>query len=385
MGNKVRVLVATGTMNAGGAETLIMEQLRQKSENVEYTMLIHNLGEVVEGVYDAEIKAMGIPVINIGSVGYLGQKRYIEEFCEVIKNYGPFDVIHSHLNAVGGVISKAAKRAGIENRIVHCHADITFRGSIFSRIINELKLQIMRMYIDRYATDCWACSEAAAKRLFYSTKISDSVIIPNIIDVSKYLKKSDSKEKAKEKFGLQDRLVIGAVGRIAGIKNYEFVVDLLDSLKKNEIIADFVCFGRVVDEEYYDDILEKARQFGVVDQLHFLGNSTDVSFDIHCFDIFVMPSYSEGFGMAAIEAQAAGIPSVVSTGVPNIVDVNAGLIDFISLNDMELWVRKIKSLIDDDVKVENDLIIGCFDKCGYNSVTTAKKIEKKYLEMKSKG
>ena len=52
---------------------------------------------------------------------------------------------------------------------------------------------------------------------------------------------------------------------------------------------------------------------------------------------------------------------------------------------MELWVRKIKSLIDDDVKVENDLIISCFDKCGYNSVTTAKKIEKKYLEMKSKG
>lgn len=377
----VRVLVAIGTMNAGGAETLVMEQLRQKSENVEYTMLIHNLGEVVEGVYDAEIKAMGIPIINIGSVGYLGQKRYIEEFCRIIKTYGPFDVIHSHLNAVGGIISKAAKRAGIKNRIVHCHADIKFKGSIVSRTINELKLQIMKMYIDRYATDYWACSKEAAKRLFYSKKISDSVVIPNIIDVSKYLKKSDSKEKAKEKFDLQGRFVIGAVGRIARIKNYEFVIDLLNSLKENGTIADFVCFGRIVDEEYYNGILEKAKQFGVVDQLHFLGNSNEVAFDIHCFDIFVMPSHSEGFGIAAIEAQAAGIPCIVSKGVPDIVDVKAGLIDFISTDNVELWVERINSLFNNDVNVKNEIIVDCFDKSGFNSVTTAKKIENRYLAM----
>ena len=378
----VRILIAIGTMNAGGAETLVMEQLRQKSENVEYTMLIHNSGEVVEGVYDSEIRAMGVQIINIGSVGHLGQKKYIEEFCKIVKDYGPFDVIHSHLNAVGGVISKAAKRAGIKNRIVHCHADITFRGNIFSKTINELKLQLMRMYIDRYATDYWACSKEAAKRLFYSKRLPASVVIPNIIDVSKYLKKPYSKEKAKEKFGLQDRFVIGAVGRIAKIKNYEFVIELLASLKENGTNADFVCFGRVVDEEYYNGILEKARQFDVVDQLHFLGNSTDVASDIHCFDVFVMPSYSEGFGMAAIEAQAAGIPSIVSKGVPDIVDVDAGLIDFISTDNVELWVRRINSLFNNDVDVKNEEILDCFDKSGFNSVTTAKTIENKYLAMK---
>lgn len=381
----VRVLVAIGTMNAGGAETLVMEQLRQKSENVEYIMLIHNSGKVVEGVYDVEIKSIGVPIVNIGSVGYLGEKRYIQEFCEIAKKYGPFDVIHSHLNAVGGVISKAAKKAGIKNRIVHCHADITFKGNIVSRAINELKLQLMKVYIDRYATNYWACSEDAAKRLFYAKRIPNSVIIPNIIDVEKYLKKTDSKRNAKEKFGFTGKLIIGSVGRIARIKNYEFVVDLLNSLKTKNIIADFVCFGRVVDEIYYNEILQKAKQLGVSDQLHFLGNSVDVSFDIHCFDIFVMPSYSEGFGMAAIEAQAAGIPSIASTGVPNIVDVNAGLIDFVSIDDIELWVEKIQSLIDKDISVENELIINCFDKCGFNSVTMAKEIEKKYLEMKFEG
>lgn len=378
----VRVLVAIGTMNAGGAETLVMEQLRQKSENLEYTMLIHNLGEVVEGVYDAEIKSMGVPIINIGSVGYLGQKRYIEEFFKVVNEYGPFDVIHSHLNAVGGVISKAAKKTGIKCRIVHCHADITFRGNIFNRTINELKLQLMRMYIDRYATDYWACSKEAAKRLFYSKRLSSSIIIPNIIDVSKYLKEPNSKEIAKEKFGLTNKFIIGSVGRIAKIKNYEFIVDLLNSLKKRNIFADFVCFGRVVDEIYYNEILQKAKQLGVSDQLHFLGNSSEVAFDIHCFDIFVMPSYSEGFGMAAIEAQAAGIPSIVSKGVPNIVDVKAGLIDFISTENIEQWVDKIESILHQDNLVDNEFIVDCFDKSGYNSATTAKEIEKKYIDMK---
>lgn len=378
----VRVLVAIGTMNAGGAETLVMEQFRQKSEDVEYTLLVHNLGEVIEGMYDAEIKSMGVPIVNIGSVGYLGEKRYIEEFCKIVKKYGPFDVIHSHLNAVGGVISKAANQAGIKRRIVHCHADITFKGNVISRMMNELKLQIMRMYIEKYATDYWACSKEAAKRLFYTKRLSSSIIIPNIIDVLKYLKKSNSKEIAKEKFGFTNKLIIGSVGRIAKVKNYEFIVELLNSLNKRNIVADFVCFGRVVDEEYYNTILEKARQFGVSEQLHFLGNSSEVAFDIHCFDIFVMPSYSEGFGMAAIEAQAAGIPSIASKGVPNIVDVKAGLIDFISTENIEQWVDKIESILHQDNLVDNDFIVDCFDKSGYNSATTAKEIEKKYIDMK---
>ena len=325
---------------------------------------------------------MNIPVIYIHSVGSVGEKRYVNEFCQTVKENGPFDVVHSHLNAVGGIIVKAAEKAGIKIRIVHCHADITFKGNWFSRMINEVKLQYMRTYIDKYANQFWACSEAAAKRLFYKKRFQDAVVIPNIIDVTKYLTYETAACDAKAKFGLQGKQIIGAVGRIARIKNYEFIVELLEKLKENNQKFEFVCFGRIADEEYYEEINNKAKKSGVYEQLHFLGNSTDIASDIHCFDIFVMPSFSEGFGMASIEAQAAGIPSIVSKGVPQIVDVGAGLIDFISTEDIDTWTRTVIEKSKEKSVIDNQFIVECFDKKGFNSATTAKKIEQKYKAMK---
>lgn len=377
----IKVLIATGTMNAGGAETIIMEQLRQRTDAVEYSILIHYAGKISKGVYDEEIKDFDIPVIYIHSVGSVGERQYMNEFCQIVEEKGPFDVVHSHLNAVGGIIVKAAKKAGIKSRIVHCHADITFKGNWISRMINEVKLQYMRMYIDKYANQFWACSEDAAKRLFYQKRLQDSVVIPNIIDVEKYLTDETMISGAKAKFGLLGKQIIGAVGRIARIKNYEFVVELLKRLKDKNQMFEFVCLGRIADEEYYEEIVNKARKLGVYEQLHFLGNSTDIAFDIHCFDIFVMPSYSEGFGMAAIEAQAAGIPSVASEGVPKIVDVGAGLIEFISIQDMERWTNIIMKKCKEKPVADHKFLIECFDKKGFNSVTTARRIEQKYKVM----
>lgn len=382
MKSKIKVLIATGTMNAGGAETIIMEQLRQKTDEIEYTMLIHYAGKILEGIYDKEIKALNIPIIYIHSVGSVGEKQYVNEFCQIVEENGPFDVIHSHLNAVGGIIAKAAKKAGIKSRIVHCHADITFKGNWFKRMINEFKLQYMRVYIDKYANQFWACSEDAAKRLFYQKRLHNSVVIPNIIDVEKYLTDETIVSDAKAKFGLQGKQIIGAVGRIARIKNYEFVVELLKRLKDKNQMFEFVCFGRIADEEYYEEIIHKAKKLGVYEQLHFLGNSTDIASDIHCFDIFVMPSFSEGFGMASIEAQAAGIPSIVSKGVPQIVDVGANMIEFISIEDMDAWTKSVMKKSKEKPVVDNRFLIECFDKKGFNSVTTARRIEQKYKVMK---
>lgn len=240
----------------------------------------------------------------------------------------------------------------------------------------------MRVYIDKYANQFWACSEDAAKRLFYQKRLQNSVVIPNIIDVAKYLTDETMDSDAKTKFGLQGKQIIGAVGRIARIKNYEFIVELLESLKDKNQIFEFVCFGRIADKEYYEELINKAKKLGVYEQLHFLGNSTDIASDIHCFDIFVMPSFSEGFGMASIEAQAAGIPSIVSKGVPQIVDVGVGLIDFISIEDVNAWTRTIIEKSKEKPVIDNQFIIECFDKKGFNSVTTARRIEQRYKVMK---
>ena len=371
-----RILIATGIMNAGGAETLIMEILRNKSDMVEYAMLIHYDNEITDGVFDEEIKGLGVPIYYIHSVGSVGTKAYIAEFKKLIDEIGGIDVLHSHLNAVGGIICKAAKEAGIKKRIVHCHAKITYTGSKKTILINEAKLVLMKAYVNKYATDFWACSDEAAKRLFYSSK--NYVIIPNVINVREYLSDENKRKEAKSRLGFaSDELVLGSVGRIAPIKNYELPIKLIEILNSKNIKAHFVCYGRVVNEEYYANLTKQIESEKVEEQIHFLGNSNNIKVDISAFDIMLVPSITEGFGMAAIEAQAAGIYTIASSGVPSLVDVGAGLIDFVSIEDIDRWAELI-SKHSYKADVDNSFILKCFEKSGFDSISAVAKIEKLY-------
>ena len=373
----ITVLIATGIMNAGGAETLIMEMLRHRSSRIKYILLIHHNGSPIKGVYDEEISKMNIPMVYIPSIGCIGMKQYCEVFKEKIKTIGYIDVLHLHLNAIGGIISKAAKEAGIKNRIIHSHADITYTGQKLSILMSETKLALLKKYVNHFGTDFWACSEAAGKRLFKQNRTIK--IIPNVIDVEKYLPAKEKHDVVRKRLGFTNQLVLGSVGRIAPIKNYEFVFRVLSTLKKRGVSVCFVCFGREIDAAYFASLTELAEKLDVSDCVHFMGNSNNIPEDIAGLDVFLMPSKSEGFGMAAIEAQAAGIPAIVSTGVPTIVDVGLGLIQFLPF-ETEQWANAIEKA-GMMVRPSNENIIKAFDQHGFNSPTAVKNIEAEYIKM----
>lgn len=373
------VVIATGVMNAGGTETLIMEMLRHRTGRVRYVMMIHHQGEIPVGIYDKELRRMGVEMVYIPSVGALGVNGYCRKFKEVVKEIGRVDIVHSHLNANGGIICMAAKKAGIRHRISHCHADIRFKGSQLQNLKSELSLQVLRLYINHYSNHFWACSHAAWKRLFYPWK--QEVVIPNMINVEAYLS-SDEKEVAKAAIGIEGKFVVGSVGRVARIKNYELAIRAVALLKEQGREAHFVCYGRFDAEhdKYCAELLSLAEELKVSDRIHFKGNTTEVARDVKAFDVFLMPSTTEGFGMAAIEAQAAGIPALLSYGVPQIVDVGVGLATFLPVNNVQAWAEAIVRVRESE-RPENSVIVEAFDRMGYNSVTMVKKIEYKYLEI----
>lgn len=374
MNNKPIVVVATGVMNAGGTETLIMETFRHNSNRVRYILLIHYEKEIPTGVFDEEIKRLGIEIRYIPSVGSLGIKGYLRAFKQFSDSVGNIDIVHSHLNAVGGVIALAAKKAGVKHRICHCHADIHYTGNLINRLKSELSLTILKGVIDIYATDRWACSQAAWKRLFMPWR--KKVVIDNMIDTRKYLATPEKRKAAKQKFGLNDRFVVGAVGRVAPIKNYEIILKALVNTDTH-----FVCFGRFdINNAYYKSLDTLARSLNVSDRVHWMGNSNNVTDDIHCIDLFVMPSFTEGFGMAAIEAQAASLPSLLSTGVPQIVDTGLGLVKRLDANDISLWYKEIKNFNSNGI-IPDRIVLDKFEKSGFDSPSAVKKIEDKYLEI----
>ena len=374
------ILIATGTMNAGGTETLIMEMLRHQTGRVRYILMIHYQGEIQKGVFDDEIRSLGVEMVYIPSVGSLGMNGYCKKFRETLNSLGKVDIVHSHLNANGGIICMAAKKAGIMHRISHCHADIRFKGNRISILKNEVALQVLRLYVNHFSNHYWACSHAAWKRLFYPWK--KEVVIPNMIDVEQYLSFPEDKENAKSAIGLEGKFVVGSIGRVARIKNYELALEAVALLNRQGHETHFVCYGRfdAAKDKYCGELLELSQSLGVADMVHFMGNTTNVAHDIKAFDVFLMPSTTEGFGMAAIEAQAAGIPTLLSEGVPRMVDVEAGLAKFLPINKAQSWADAI--LMAKDVeKPSNQTILECFDRKGYNSVTMIKEIENKYIAL----
>lgn len=378
--HKTTILIATGVMNAGGTETLIMEMLRHQTGRMHYILMIHYQSDIPRGIYDDEIRSLGVEMVYIPSVGSLGIKGYCRKFKEVVDSLGQVDIVHSHLNANGGIICMAAKRAGIKHRISHCHADICFKGSTISKVKNELSLQVLRLYVNYYSNHFWACSHSAWKRLFYPWK--KEVVIPNMIDVEQYLSFPEDKENAKSAIGLEGKFVVGSIGRVARIKNYELALEAVALLNQQGHETHFVCYGRFdsAKDKYCAELVALTERLNITDRVHFMGNTTNVAHDIKAFDVFLMPSTTEGFGMAAIEAQAAGIPTLLSEGVPRMVDVEAGLAKFLPINKAQSWAEAI--LMAKDVeKPSNQTILECFDRKGYNSVTMIKEIENKYIAL----
>lgn len=378
---KPTILIANGTMSAGGTETLIMEMLRHQTGRVRYILLVHYQGEIKKGDYDDEIRSLGVPIVYIPSVGMLGIKGYCKKFKEVVAELGSKDIIHSHLNANGGIICMAAKQAGIKYRISHCHADIRYKGSKMNIIKEEFILQVLRLYVNHFSNHCWACSHAAWKRLFYPWK--KEVVIPNMIDVRKYLSSPEEKENAKAAIGMRGKFIVGSVGRVARIKNYELAIKTIAALNNQGKDAHFVCYGRFDAEKdaYCAELVALAAKLDISDKIHFMGNTSQVAQDVKSFDVFLMPSTTEGFGMAAIEAQAAGIPTLLSEGVPRIVDVGLGLAHFLPLGNVTAWAEKAVSVANTDNILKLEGIISRFEEKGYDSVLGAKSIEDRYLQI----
>lgn len=374
----IQLWILNGPMNLGGTESLIMELLRNKSADIDVKLIIHGEKGKTDGIYDQEIESLGIPRYNLPSVGSVVLKVYAKAFKQLIAQIGKPDIIHSNMNAVGGMICKVAKKCGIENRIVHCHADIKYQGSKLTRIKQELILWIMKKYVNKYANHFWACSEAAAHRLFY--KSDKAVIIPNVINVEKYLHNEEKRLSERKRLNIQDdAIAVGAVGRIAPIKNYETIIDAIGILKSRGINAYFYCYGIATNVQYFKDLQGRVLKKDVADRVYFLGNSTSISDNLNAFDVYVMPSISEGLGISALEAQAAGLPILLSMGIPVETDIGMGNVQRVETMNAEAWANAIENSY--FIELNEETVIAAFNKKGFNARTKCAEIYQMYKDM----
>lgn len=343
----LRVLHVVGAMNRAGTETMLMNVYRNIDRNkVQFDFISYSKQDAD---YDEEIISLGGKVIK------LSKSQSVKEIYDVIKKYGPYDVVHSHTLFHCGIATLAAKLAGVKVRISHAHTTLDRSDSI----IRKTYIKSMKTIINTLSTNLLACSNEAGNYLFGGRGVNKSkyIYFPNLIDYSKFLRESIKEVKEfKAEEGLEGSIVIGHIGRFMEAKNHKFLLDIMKSILKKDSNIKLLLVG---DGILSSQIEEEAKKKGIYEHIRFVGVRKDIHTMFHSMDIFVFPSIYEGLGLVLLEAQASGLPCVVSEAIQPEADLKMGLISKLSLSEgPDVWAGKILELAGKKEKDINKIVDG---------------------------
>lgn len=323
----VRVLHIAGRMERAGLETWIMRMLRLIDRNqFQIDIMVHSLEA---GAYDAEVRAMGCRILPCP---YLTQPwRYAAEFKRLLKTYGPYDVIHSHIHFFSGYVLKLAQSAQVPCRIAHSHND---DGTVERQKswLRQRYVGLMKDWIRQSATHGVATSPKAALDLFGPKWINNTQIqlLFSGLDLTPF-EIEVSPPTVRQAWAIpSDALVIGHVGRFESPKNHHFLVQVAAEVMRQHPKTYLMLVG---EGALRADIEHQVEALGIGDRVIFTGARSDIpTLLLGCFDAFIFPSVHEGLGVALVEAQAAGLPCLTSDVVPIEADVVPNLVQRLSLD-----------------------------------------------------
>jgi glycosyltransferase involved in cell wall biosynthesis len=287
--------------------------------------------------------------------------KYAKELSKILKENG-YDVVHVNmLSAANFIPFVVAKKCKIKKIIVHAHNTGTPNG--FLRKFMNL---FCKKIILSKATDFWACSKKAGKWMFGDDRAK---IIHNAIDVKRFSFNEASRKKIRNEFSLEDKFVIGHIGRFQEQKNHVFLIDVFAEVYKQDKNAMLLMVG---DGELKNVIEKKVEDLGLKNAVIFAGIRADVEDFYQAFDVFVLPSLFEGFPLTLIEAQCAGLACVVSNTVTQETNIT-GFLQYLPF-DIEVWVKIILEKRNSD-RID---VSGRIKEMGYDIITETVKLENCY-------
>lgn len=367
-----RVLHIVGAMNRGGAETLLMELYRHIDRTkIQFDFLIYNYSEQ-PGAYDEEILSLGGRIYNAKRRFYRGPISYCKELKDFFEAHPEYSIVHAHQYKTSGYMLAMAKKCGVKTTIAHSH--IAFPTIDFlRRCADYVGKKMMVRSTDYY----FGCSEDALIEL--TDKGADNktrFVIKNAIDSEKFSFSNEKRILWRKNLGASDStFVLGNVARFTYQKNHEYLVRVFAEILKDKEDSLLVLVGVGSKEQ---ETKELVRELGVENKVLFMGSRGDVNDIVNAFDVFVMPSRYEGLGIVLIEAQANGLPCVISADViPDEADVQAGLVTRVSLQQtVSEWAA---ACIKCCKRMEPACAKTAVEKAGYDIKKVAKWLEGFYM------
>lgn len=333
MTEPIRVLQVFAQMNRGGAETMIMNFYRNIDRSkVQFDFVVHTNEKCS---YDDEIKALGGNIYRIKSYDGKNHFDYKKSWSIFFKNNPQYKIIHGHMRSTASIYLKIAKKNNLKT-IAHSHN--TSSGNGLSALAKNI-LQYPIRYISDYF---FACSMTAGEWLFGEKVCQNKnfYLVKNAIDSEQFIFDEEIRLSKRKEFNINDKFVIGHVGRFHPQKNHEFLIDIFKDVHINNKNAILLLIG---DGEQKIKIKDKVDKYNLSDFVIFAGLRDDIPDLLQAMDIFLMPSFFEGLPVTLMEAQASGLNCMVSDTITNDVKIT-DLITFVSLKkSSKYWAEYIMS------------------------------------------
>jgi len=312
-----RILHVATILGSGGLEKWLVDLAVEMDKRLFEHVILVQSDRV--GVHGERAKQRGIPIVTVAP----GRNpfRFALGFWRVLRTLGPFDVVHSHLHYFSGFVLALAWLGRVPVRVVHAHNDTSKWNSSRARAIYA---SVSRMLISAFATQGFGVSDACARELFGKRFGRDSRwrVLPCGISLVPFRMRWDRERVAAELGFSPGSFVIAQIARFDSMKNHEFSLDLLAKLEIPNALLLLVGEG-----EMKEQLQQMARALGVSDRVIFAGTRSDIP-RVLCtvVDVFILPSRpGEGASIAATEAQAAGLPCLLSESAPESTIIVQGL------------------------------------------------------------
>ena len=306
--NMLKILHVIYGFERGGIETWLL-QLASHLDKSRFQLILAYHTDGSEGIA-SDLRAAGYKLHRFCSPR--SPFAYMRALSTFLMTEGPFAAVHSHVN-FAGLLMLAARRSGVPVRIAHSHVSM---GMMTSGIIAGSYTKITNRLLLSNRTQGLAVSDSASVTLFGKRweYLPDICIMPCGIDLEAFQSHKPAGRKAE--LGIPGEWkVLSVIGRLSTEKNHVLALEALSSLAREE---ESLCLLLVGVGPELPALKERAAQLGLSDHVVFAGERRDVPALLsEVVDVLLLPSITEGSPLTFIEAQAAGVPCVVSEAVPD--------------------------------------------------------------------
>ncbi len=369
-----KVLVFGITDNPGGVESVIMNYYRNiDRKKIQFDFLCNT--EIV--AYEDEIKKLGGTIYRV-TARSKDRKKFYQDLDEFFKNHSnEYIAIWVNVCSLANIdYLKYAKKYGIKRRIIHSH-----NSQNMDSFVRGILHRLNKLVLIKYATDFWSCSEKSSE-WFYFKKIINSdeyLLVNNAIDCDKFKYSENTRKKYRDEFCLQDKFIIGNVGRLHFQKNQDFAIDVFNEYLKQDPNSILMLVGDGEDKEKLE---KKVSELNIIDKVMFMGVRDDVNNLYQAMDLFLFPSLFEGLSLSLLESQASGIDCLVSDTVSSESFFSDNLTSLSLSDSVDSWIKKIGEFKANRSNRKNCSSMTCkkISDAGYSIEFEAKKIQENFLK-----